>query len=174
MNALFEIAAGLSTPLALGGFIAAALFFIFRQVLSLPILANLARKETTDIIKQILLYLFVLSLVAMVLGFAGYVVKILADPQRTATATTMVIDADPAKRNAKIINYDPDDSAYREESIQNVERLHDPNRFRVTLKPGYSEGWFMALHMNMTDSDEYFVKYFVDRSGLKHHEVIRR
>ncbi len=75
MNKIFEIASNISTPLALSGFIAAILFLIFRKILSLSIFSKLAKKESTEIIKRIIFYLFILAVISMILGFFGYILK---------------------------------------------------------------------------------------------------
>ena len=72
MQEIFEIASNVSKPLALGGFFAAVVFLIFRQIIKKNIFPTLARSHSTEIIKTIIDRLFVLALVAMVLGFAGY------------------------------------------------------------------------------------------------------
>ncbi len=73
MQEIFEIASNLSTPLALGGFFAAVVFFIFRQILKKNFFPTLTKSHSAEIIKTIIDRLFVLALVAMVLGFAGYI-----------------------------------------------------------------------------------------------------
>lgn len=73
MQEIFEIASRVSTPLALGGFSAAVVFFIFRQILKKDFFPTLAKSASAEIVKTIIDRLFVLALVAMVLGFAGYI-----------------------------------------------------------------------------------------------------
>lgn len=73
MQEVFEIASKVSTPLALGGFVFAVLFFIFRQILKKDIFTTLAKSASAEIIKTVIDRLFILALVAMVLGFAGYI-----------------------------------------------------------------------------------------------------
>jgi len=85
MNRIFEIAANISTPLALAGFFAAVFFFIVRQIIKRNIFPKLTAHLGADIIKLILLYLFVLSLVAMVLGFAGFIIVRLVPPAKSAS-----------------------------------------------------------------------------------------
>ncbi len=73
MQEIFEIASNISRPLALGGFFAAVVFFIFRQILKKEVFPTLSKSASADIIKTIIDRLFLLALVAMVLGFAGYI-----------------------------------------------------------------------------------------------------
>lgn len=75
MNAIFEIATKVSTPLALGGFCLAVLFFLIRQIIRREVFPRLTRMAGADIFKLIIERLFVLALVAMVLGFAGYALR---------------------------------------------------------------------------------------------------
>lgn len=76
MLRIIDIASHVATPLALAGLFAAVLFLVFRQLLSSKFMPRLARGSAGDIIKRIINYLFVLSLVAMLLGFAGYIIQI--------------------------------------------------------------------------------------------------
>jgi hypothetical protein len=82
MGELFQIAAKVSTPLALAGLVAAILFLIFRQILTLNIFPRLNQALGGKVIISIVNRLFILALVAMVLGFAGFVLV------RKAPATT--------------------------------------------------------------------------------------
>lgn len=72
MNKFLEIASNVSTPLALGGIFAAVFFFVMRQILAKNIFPALTKQLSSDILKLIINRLFVLSLIAMVLGFIGY------------------------------------------------------------------------------------------------------
>ena len=74
MSEIFKIASNISTPLALGGLFAAILFFLFRQILKMEIFPKLNRALGGQIVISIINKLFILALVAMVLGFAGYVI----------------------------------------------------------------------------------------------------
>jgi predicted PurR-regulated permease PerM len=71
---IFRIAAQISTPLALAGFLAAAFFQIVRLILSKNLKAQVRPTESALIVRQIIDRLFVLSLVAMLLGFAGWTI----------------------------------------------------------------------------------------------------
>jgi len=80
MNKVFEIAANISTPLMLAGFIAAAFFLIIRQILKMKLFPKLNRLLAAAIIKLIIERLFILALVAMILGFVGFVLTVVAIP----------------------------------------------------------------------------------------------
>lgn len=73
MDTVFEIATRVSTPLALGGFFAAALFLIFRQIVARNIFPRLTQALGADILKTIIERLFFLALVAMILGFVAFI-----------------------------------------------------------------------------------------------------
>ncbi len=74
MEKIFDIATNISTPLMLAGFFAAAFFFIARQVVKANIFPQLTKQLSGDIIKLIIHRLFILALIAMILGFIGYIV----------------------------------------------------------------------------------------------------
>lgn len=73
MERVLEIASTVSTPLGLGGLFAAIVFFIFKQILQRDLFPRLSRDHSAALLKLIVDRLFVLALVAMVLGFSGYV-----------------------------------------------------------------------------------------------------
>lgn len=93
MAAIVEIATKVSTPLALGGLVAAFMFFLLRQILAKNVFPKLTKALGADILKLIIDRLFVLSLVAMVLGFAGFFFsKALATPPDLYRVRATVID----------------------------------------------------------------------------------
>ena len=73
MGNILEIAAKVSTPLALGGLIVGALFLTFRQILSMNIFPQLSRQLGGKIIIKIINTFLTLALVAIILGFTSYV-----------------------------------------------------------------------------------------------------
>ena len=76
MSSIFEITSKVSTPLALGGVVVAILFFILRQIIKKNIFPKLTIALAGTIIQSIINKLFILALVAIVLGFAGYTVAL--------------------------------------------------------------------------------------------------
>mgnify|MGYP000442278081 CR=1 FL=1 len=74
MDTIFNIATKISTPLSLAGLFACIFFFIIREIISRNILPVPTNHRSIDIIKLIIDRLFVLSLAALVLGFAGFVI----------------------------------------------------------------------------------------------------
>lgn len=83
MEGIFDVATSVSTPLALGGFLAAAAFFIFRQIIAKDIFPKLTDVLGADILKRIIDRLFILALVTTVLGIAAYVYVIAMDHDPT-------------------------------------------------------------------------------------------
>lgn len=71
MNNIFHTAVNISTPLALAGFICAVLLFVLRIILR-------GNKQPVALVSKIVNWLFILCLVAMILGFAGFAIPLLA------------------------------------------------------------------------------------------------
>jgi hypothetical protein len=88
VDKVLEIASNVSTPLALGGFLAAVLFWIFRQIVAKDIFPKLNAAIGAEILKLIIERLFVLALIAMVLGFVGYIVVQVTTPLKSQQAAT--------------------------------------------------------------------------------------
>ena len=78
MNELFRIASSASTPLALSGFFAAAVFLILRQIIAKNIFPKLTSSLGAEVIVLVINRIFVLALVAMILGSVGYALTRLA------------------------------------------------------------------------------------------------
>ena len=74
MDSVLAIGAGISTPLMLAGFISAAFFLLSRLILKKEIFPALSRALSASIIRTIIERFFWLSLVAMILGFAGFAI----------------------------------------------------------------------------------------------------
>jgi hypothetical protein len=70
---LFELATKIGDPLAITGFILAALFFIFQQIINRDIFPRLSQRLAGSVIVTIINRLFVLALLAMLLGTGGWV-----------------------------------------------------------------------------------------------------
>jgi hypothetical protein len=89
---IFEIASNVSTPLALAGFLAAAFFLIVRGIVSRNIFPALTARLSSEIIKLSIICLFILSLVAMLLGFAGFIfVRVVQPPSLNAFSVTVYV-----------------------------------------------------------------------------------
>ena len=74
MERFLEIATNVSTPIGLGGLYAAIFFLIARELVKSNIFPRFSKQLASDLVKTIIDRLFILSLVAVVLGFTGYVV----------------------------------------------------------------------------------------------------
>lgn len=105
MNAIFDLATKVATPLALGGFLAAVAFFIFRQIIAKNIFPTLTVAISGTILLNIINKLFILALVAMILGFAGYVVSIFAQQREPApdAISISLISGTPLRDAARMI-----------------------------------------------------------------------
>lgn len=123
MTRLVEIATNVSTPLMVAGFLAAALFLILRQILKMDIFPGLNRQLGAEIIRLIIDRLFVLALVALVLGFAGFTLTVFAGtPEANPKATLRSNIAEVQRLNEEI--------AYRLQDvphlIQSAREADDP------------------------------------------------
>jgi len=78
MNAIFDIASRIATPLALAGFFGAILFIIVRQILQGRFITTVRRPDSARILFRIINLLFILCLVGMILGFTGYMLRLSA------------------------------------------------------------------------------------------------
>lgn len=88
MQSIFDLASRVSTPLALAGFFAAIIFFVIRQIIAKNIFPALTQDHSGEIIKLIVDRLFVLSLVAMILGFVGFTIVRLGPHETLAKQPT--------------------------------------------------------------------------------------
>jgi hypothetical protein len=66
----------LRTPLAFGGLVAALFFFLARQIVGVFSRAELKPGSVAGIVRQILRYFFILSLLCAVLGFLGWLFQL--------------------------------------------------------------------------------------------------
>ncbi|MCP4133492.1 MAG: DUF1566 domain-containing protein [bacterium] len=73
MERIFDITSNISTPLALAGLFATIFFFLAKIIIAKDIFPKFTEKFSSEILKLIINYMFVLSLVAMILGFLGYI-----------------------------------------------------------------------------------------------------
>jgi len=75
MEKIFEIAADVSTPLALAGVIAVAFFLILQTLLKSGLLSSLSPHASGDILQKLINRLFQLAVLATFLGFFGFAVE---------------------------------------------------------------------------------------------------
>jgi len=73
MNDIIKVVSNISTPIALAGVIATFFFFAIKGIVKKDIFPKLTKSLSSEIIQSIIHKLFILSLVAMILGFIGYI-----------------------------------------------------------------------------------------------------
>ncbi len=88
MAKLFEIATNVSTPIALAGLVVMVLYAVVRQMLKAGLFPQLDKSAGGRAVNMILKGLFILSIIAMVLGFAGYIVSLYAPPRAAQNGAT--------------------------------------------------------------------------------------
>jgi hypothetical protein len=71
MEKILGIGSNISTPIALGGFIAAILFLLIRLILKKDVFPDLAKAVSANIFISIINKMFLLSFAAIFLGFLG-------------------------------------------------------------------------------------------------------
>lgn len=74
MSSIFEIASKVSTPLALAGVAVAVLFIIFKLLIKKNIFPKLTVALSGEVILKIINYVFIIAVIAIAFGFAGYVI----------------------------------------------------------------------------------------------------
>jgi hypothetical protein len=80
MDRLLEIASNIPTPIALAGFLAGAFLILAREVINKNIFPTLTKALSGTIIIVIINRVFVLALVAMVLGFISFTIPLVYNP----------------------------------------------------------------------------------------------
>lgn len=71
-NKLFQVATKIGTPLSLASLIVVILYLIYRTALELPIFSNLTESSTFTLLNSIVNKVFILALIALVLGVISY------------------------------------------------------------------------------------------------------
>jgi hypothetical protein len=75
MERILAIATKVSTPLALGGLIVGLFFFVVKLIISAGLIPQVTVEAGGTILLRIINGFIILSLVAVVLGFVGYVIQ---------------------------------------------------------------------------------------------------
>ncbi len=161
MSEIFRIATQISTPLALAGFLAAAFFLIVRLILRKNIAQQVRPRESAVIVRQIIDRLFVLSLVAMVFGFAGWtliaVQRAHANPipsPRPDPVPVPVVDKKPIPTL-----HDTDDSRIRYNVTWSVDANCTAWQRSVAANPSLADGHSCAFtqpHVKIGESNDAF------------------
>lgn len=149
MSEIFRIATQISTPLALAGFLAAAFFLIVRLILSKNIGQRVRPKESAVIVRQIIDRLFVLSLVAMVLGFAGWTL-VAVEKAQAVTNANLSPHTDPAPLPAPATRptptlHDTDESGIRYNVTWSVDANCASWESSVAANPSLADGHSCAF-----------------------------
>lgn len=64
------------TPLALAGLVIVILYALYKQILEMDIFTEVGSDATFILIDRILTYLFILAVIAVILGGLGYILSI--------------------------------------------------------------------------------------------------
>jgi hypothetical protein len=80
MNSVLRTIADVSAPLALAGLLASFLFYIIREIIKAKLIPAVTKKHALTIILAIINKLFILSLVALVMGILTYALERLLIP----------------------------------------------------------------------------------------------
>lgn len=78
MLPIFDIASKISTPLALAGIVVTAVFFIVKELIKRGLFSQLKGTQSFAIFKRALDWVFAFGILALVLGFSGYALNLLA------------------------------------------------------------------------------------------------
>lgn len=106
MNQLVNIASSISTPLALGGLLATIIFAVIIELIRKNKLGTVSSQASAAIIKMIIDKLFILSLVAMVLGFTGYVIQIVYNTHHQSIPAHITTDDNSSAYEEQVYEYD--------------------------------------------------------------------
>lgn len=79
MDRLLEIGSQISTPLGLAGFATAVLLLGLRAAIKGGLLPQITKKASAQVLLRIVNYLFVLALIALLLGGAGFIMQVLSE-----------------------------------------------------------------------------------------------
>jgi tetratricopeptide (TPR) repeat protein len=71
-SSILEVGAKLATPLSLAGFALAVLYLLYRVLLRGQLLSRLGATHSFRIINRVITFVFILAIVAMLLGLGGY------------------------------------------------------------------------------------------------------
>ena len=93
-SGIFETVSHISTPLGLAGLALAVFFLVLLQLLRLKVFRRLTGLATNEILKLVIERLFVLALIAMFLGFTGYIVTLAQSDSPKAVLESPRADAD--------------------------------------------------------------------------------
>lgn len=166
MEKVIEIASKVSTPLGLAGLIAAFVFFVFIQILRKNIFPALTKALSASIIVLIIKMLFILALVAMILGFAGFIVSRTwpdNEGRRPAPEQTVYAGKVFAADTGKAIYY-AKVSVEEDQKLPQVQYTDSEGIFRLNVSPGVRS---LFIHV---EADHYKIldrQVSLPRTGLE-------
>jgi hypothetical protein len=97
---IFDTASKISTPLALAGFIAAVFFLVVKQIIAKNVFPKFSEAIAGGLLQDIINKLFILALVAMVLGFAGYALAYFGKARTPQDSMAISLTSDMTFRQA--------------------------------------------------------------------------
>lgn len=83
---LFEIATRIGTPLALAGLVVGVMYLLYKSLLEGRLLSSISPGHSYRIINRIINFVFILSVIALALGVACYVLTVMIPQRRTTSA----------------------------------------------------------------------------------------
>lgn len=100
---IIKRATEISTPLGLSGFTLLILFFLYRILFHGQLLSRVGKTHSFKIINRIITYLFILGILAIILGLGVYIIdKLISMPNKD------IIVSEPSRRidiNSELVNY---------------------------------------------------------------------
>jgi hypothetical protein len=106
IGTVLRIASGVATPLALGGLIVGVILIVFKQILSMNIFPQLTSETGGVIILRIINVLFILCGIAIIFGFAAYVLPMILAARYPKLDTEVVeMDSDRERSFQEIVSY---------------------------------------------------------------------
>ena len=103
--AVLEGLSKISTPLGLGGLALFVLLVIARRVLTSTIVPQLAKSHAFVVIKMLIDRSFVLAVLAIILGFAGYIATTFIQPASAGTATLADVLIDKKSKKSAVLDF---------------------------------------------------------------------
>lgn len=151
MDKLFQVATNISTPLMLAGFLSCAFFLILKEILKKNIFPKLTQQLSGDIIKLIINRFFKLSLVALILGFVGFLINNIQSTSAKKGPDIKIVS------NTSVTNNDGNGSNIGQSSDKFKVGLDD-NYAKDSKKSFGNPNDFIKKIKNNTKDHEYIVK----------------
>jgi len=139
MEQVLSIASRISTPIALGGLFAAILFLVFRQILQMNVFPSLTTAHGFRVIKVIIDRLFVLAVLSMIFGFAGYALPYFISPGTDggkATTSAFTIESSAVYKLVSQMN----DAATDQERLTQFVKFAAANALKLRIAAELKDG----------------------------------